>query len=84
MHWGFRAGPADAVLQVSRFFSAMLQLANNGNIVILKGSDPCQAFQLRLASLEKWHQQFQNYRAPSFLQPKVQMQDTQDCWKPPL
>ncbi|CAK0746455.1 hypothetical protein CVIRNUC_001693 [Coccomyxa viridis] len=56
--------------QVSRFFSAMLQLANNGNIVILRGSDPGQAFQLRLASLEKWHQQFQDYRAPSFLQPK--------------
>ena len=73
-HWELGAELAGALLQVSRFFSAMLQLANNGNIVILRGSDPGQAFQLRLASLEKWHQQFQNYRAPSFLQPKVQMQ----------
>ena len=84
LHWDIGAGPTDAMLQVSRFFSAMLQLANNGNIVILRGSDPGQAFQLRLASLEKWHQQFQNYRAPSFLQPKVQMQEFQDCQKPLL
>ena len=69
---------------MSRWFSAMLQLANNGNLVILRGSDPGQAFHLRLASLEKWHQQFQDYRAPSFLQPKVQIQEYQDCRKPSL
>lgn len=57
--------------QVSRLFSALLQLANNGNIVILRGSNPGQPFQLRLASLEKKHQHFQEYRAPSFLQPRV-------------
>ncbi|CAL5219116.1 g890 [Coccomyxa viridis] len=56
--------------QVSRLFSALLQLANNGNIVILRGSNPGQPFQLRLASLEKKHQHFQDYRAPSFLQPR--------------
>ena len=80
--WEFGGVSARALLQVSRFFSAMLQLANNGNIVILRGSDPGQAFQLRLASLEKWHQHFHDYRAPSFLQPKVQMQGLQDCQKP--
>lgn len=71
------------LLQVSRFFSAMLQLANNGNIVILRGSDPGQAFQLRLASLEKWHQQFQDYRAPSFLQPKVHTREIEIARSPP-
>ena len=59
--------------QVSRLFSALLQLANNGNIVILRGSNPGQPFQLRLASLEKKHQHFQDYRAPSFLQPRVRL-----------
>lgn len=58
-------------MQVSRLFSALLQLANNGNVVILRGSDPSQAFQLRLASLENKHKHFQDYRAPSFLQNKV-------------
>lgn len=58
--------------QVSRLFSALLQLANNGNIVILRGSGPGQPFQLRLASLEKKHQHFQDYRAPSLLRAKVQ------------
>ena len=57
--------------QVSRLFSALLQLANNGNIIIVRGSAPSQAFQLRLASLERKHQHFQDYRAPSFLQTKV-------------
>ncbi len=57
--------------QVSRLFSALLQLANNGNIVILRGSNPGESFQLRLTSLEKKHQHFQDYRAPSFLKPKV-------------
>ena len=56
-------------VQVSRLFSALLQLANNGNIIIVRGSEPSQAFQLRLASLERKH--FQDYRAPSFLQTKV-------------
>ena len=58
-------------VQVSRLFSALLQLANNGNIIIVRGSEPSQAFQLRLASLERKHQHFQDYRAPSFLQTKV-------------
>ena len=65
------AGQAHVAAQVSRLFSALLQLANNGNIVILRGSCPGQPFQLRLASLEKKHQHFQDYRAPSFLQAKV-------------
>ena len=58
-------------MQVSRLFSALLQLANNGNLIILRGSSPGQPFQLRLASLEKKHQHFEDYRAPSFLQAKV-------------
>ncbi|BDA41730.1 Condensin-2 complex subunit H2 [Coccomyxa sp. Obi] len=56
--------------QVSRLFSALLQLANNGNVILLRGSDPSQPFSLRLASLDRPHQQFEDYRAPSFLQNK--------------
>jgi len=48
----------------------MLQLANNGNLIIVRGSDT-RTFQLRLASLEKKHAHFEDYRAPSFLQTKV-------------
>ena len=58
--------------QVSRVFSALLQLANNGNLVIMRGSSPSEPFDLQLASLDRPHNQFEDYRAPSFLQTKVQ------------
>ncbi len=43
--------------EVSRLFSAMLQLINNGNIQILPGQ-PQQPFQLRLLKTELLHRQF--------------------------
>jgi len=43
--------------EVSRLFSAMLQLINNGNIQILPGQAQ-QPFQLRLLKTELLHRQF--------------------------
>ena len=43
--------------EVSRLFSAMLQLINNGNIQILPGQDQ-QPFQLRLMKTDLLHRQF--------------------------
>lgn len=60
-----------AAVQVSRLFSALLQLVNNGNIVLLRGETPAEPFDLQLASLHRPHDQFDDYRAPSFLQNKV-------------
>ena len=58
--------------QVSRTFSALLQLANAGNVAILRARDsPAEPFALRLQSLDAAHEQFADYRAPSFLQTKV-------------
>ncbi len=58
--------------QVSRAFSALLQLANAGNVVILRAAgSPSAPFKLQLQSLDAAHAQLADYRAPSFLQPKV-------------
>lgn len=68
-------------VQVSRLFSALLQLANNGNVILLRGSDPSQPFSLQLASLDRPHQQFEDYRAPSFLQNKVLCSSCCGAWE---
>ena len=59
---------------MSRVFSALLQLANSGNVVILReggARSPSQPFCLRLQSLDRPHQHFADYRAPSFLTVQV-------------
>ena len=53
--------------EVSRMFSAMLQLINNGNVLIHHGSSPEDPIQLQLCSLHRPHQQFLKYQAPSVL-----------------
>ena len=53
--------------EVSRMFSAMLQLINNGNVQIHHGSSPNDPIQLQLCSLHRPHQQFLEYQAPSVL-----------------
>lgn len=61
--------------EVSRMFSAMLQLINNGNVQIHHGSSPDDPIQLQLCSLHRPHQQFLEYQAPSVLGgPQVQQQ----------
>lgn len=57
--------------EVSRMFSAMLQLINNGNIQILPGQATDDPFQVKLQNLERPHQQFSQYRAPSVQPGKV-------------
>ena len=52
---------------VSRMFSAMLQLINNGNVQICHGGSPEDPIQLQLCSLHRPHQQFLEYQAPSVL-----------------
>lgn len=55
---GFEAVAEEASqAEVSRLFSAMLQLINNGNIQILPGAAQ-QPFQLRLLKTELLHRQF--------------------------
>ena len=51
--------------EVSRMFSAMLQLINSGNVQIHHGSSPDDPIQLQLRSLHRPHQQFLEYQAPS-------------------
>lgn len=61
-------------VQVSRMFSALLQLVNNGNVVILREGSargPSQPSSLRLQTLDCPHEHFADYRAPSFLTTKV-------------
>lgn len=66
------AAEATLCAQVSRLFSALLQLANAGNLVIVRtDNSPAQPFALQLRSLDPAHAHFSDYRAPSFLQAKV-------------
>ena len=66
------AGMSTQCAQVSRLFSALLQLANVGNLVIMRADgSPAQPFALQLRSLHPAHAHFADYRAPSFLQAKV-------------
>ena len=53
--------------EVSRMFSAMLQLINNGNMQIHHGSSPDDPIKLQLCSLHQPHQHFLEYQAPSVL-----------------
>ena len=57
--------------EVSRLFSAMLQLINNGNIHILPGHASDDPFQIKLQNVDRPHQQFSEYRAPSVQPEKV-------------
>lgn len=54
------------VAQVSRLFSALLQLANNGNVALLRGAAPADPFRLRLLRLAR--PGLAGFRAPSCLQ----------------
>ena len=59
------------VLQVSRLFSALLQLANNGNVALLRGARPGEPFRLRLLRLAR--PSLGGFRAPSCLQTQVHL-----------
>ncbi len=65
---GWDTGSACA--QVSRLFSALLQLANNGNVALLRGAAPADPFRLRLLRLAR--PSLAGFRAPSCLQAR--------CW----
>jgi len=52
--------------QVSRLFSALLQLANDGNVALLRGAAPGDPFALRL--LRRAQPSLAGFRAPSCLQ----------------
>ncbi|KAK9810243.1 hypothetical protein WJX72_007164 [[Myrmecia] bisecta] len=56
--------------EISRMFSAMLQLINNGNVVIHRGTEPDDPFSITLKTLDLPHHQFMDYRAPSFMHSK--------------
>ena len=58
--------------QVSRLFSALLQLANHGNVALLGGARPGDPFRLRLLRLAR--PSLGAFRAPSCLQTQVRVE----------
>lgn len=57
---------------MSRLFSALLQLANHGNVALLGGACPGDPFRLRLLRLTR--PSLGAFRAPSCLQTQVRME----------